>query len=91
MAQVDYLTATAEQLASLLEAGELTSESLVNGYLDQVARHNHDGLKIGAVITTAPREKALETARQLDQERREKGSRGPLHGIPILVKVFLSI
>jgi amidase len=90
MSEIDLLTATAEDLSSLLENGELTSESLVKDYLDQIARHNQDGLKVGAVCTTAPREKVLEIARQLDQERHEKGPRGPLHGIPVLVKVLLT-
>jgi len=91
MPEIDVLKATAEDLYGLLQDGKLTSESLVEEYLDQIARHNHDGLKVGAVCTTAPREKVLEIARQLDQERREKGPRSPLHGIPVLVKdVFLT-
>lgn len=60
---------------------------LVKLHLDQIEAHNRNGLNLNAVITTAPWGDILALAEQLDRERAEKGMRGPLHGIPILVKV----
>ena len=44
-------------------------------------------MKLHAVIETAPRPDVVELARQLDQERAKTGPRGPIHGIPIIIKV----
>lgn len=84
------LTATAGELRRLLDAGDCTSVELVNLYLKQIAAHNHDGMKLNAMISTAPLDRALEEAHGLDQERREKGPRSRLHGIPIILKVWPS-
>lgn len=83
----DVLTATASELQKLMDDGELTSEELVNTYLKQINKHNHYGMRLNAVISTAGKEEIAEAARALDHERRVSGKRGPLHGIPILVKV----
>lgn len=48
--------------------------------------HNHEGMKLNAIISTVPRDQALEHARELDRERAHKGPRGPMHGVPIIVK-----
>ncbi|NQX43991.1 amidase [Paenibacillus tritici] len=64
-----------------MEQGSLTSELLVSLYLERINRY--DGL-LRSVLEVNP--DALETARMLDLERRNKGIRGPLHGIPVLVK-----
>lgn len=86
----NLLTATAGELRRLLDAGDCTSVDLVNLYLEQIEAHNHDGMKLNAMISTAPLERVLEEARALDQERREKGPRSRLHGIPIILKVWPS-
>ncbi|KAF2469965.1 amidase signature enzyme [Lindgomyces ingoldianus] len=86
MTPVDLLTVSAEELSSLLDSKVLTTEGLVEDYFAQIDRHNHDGMNIRAVISAAPRESTLQLARQLDKEREEIGARGPLHGIPVLVK-----
>jgi len=83
----DVLRATASQLRGLLEEGKVTSVDIVKTYLGQIARHNHDGLKLNAVINTAPESFLLEEAQALDVERRKSGPRSRLHGIPILLKV----
>jgi len=83
----DPLAATASDLQKLLDAGVVTSEDLVNIYLAQVEKHNHHGMRLNAIISTAPKDTLLAAARALDQERRTLGKRGPLHGIPIVVKV----
>lgn len=87
MGQVDLSTASAEELSKLLNSRAVTSEALVEQYFAQIQRRNHDGMNIRAIINTAHYEPTLELARQLDRECEEKGPRGPLHGIPILVKV----
>jgi len=56
-------------------------------YLDQIQKHNLDGLKIRAIISTPPKDTILAYAQELDEERATKGLRGPLHGILLLVKV----
>jgi amidase len=51
---IDPLTATAEDLQNYLRAGTVTSQELVNLYLAQIQKHNKDGLKLNAIIQTAP-------------------------------------
>ncbi|KAL1854807.1 hypothetical protein Daus18300_011323 [Diaporthe australafricana] len=88
---VDIVTATAGKLRQLLDAGTISSEDLVRLYLDQIAKHNYDGMKLHAITAIAPSEKLLAKARALDQERRTSGPRSSLHGIPITVKdLFLA-
>ena len=85
--QLDPLTVTVGDLAELLNSKRTTSVDLVELYLDQIARHNHDGMRLNAIISTAPKTEVIERARHLDSERLQKGSRGPMHGIPVIVKV----
>ncbi|KAK2783760.1 hypothetical protein FQN52_009504 [Onygenales sp. PD_12] len=80
-----YNTSTV-QLQQLLGAGSLTSVKAVTAYLDQIDRHNTAGLELHAVIDTPPRALALKLAQALDDERARQGARGPLHGVPVLVK-----
>ena len=63
------------------EAGEWTSEQVVRAYLERITAMNGD---INTIISLNP--DALDVARALDAERKEGNSRGPLHGIPVLVK-----
>lgn len=86
-ATVDSLTATAHELQELLNTGSVTSVDLVDLYLSQIKKHNHEGLKMHAIIETADRDFLVERAQQLDEERRRGEIRGPGHGIPIIVKV----
>jgi amidase len=86
----DPLVATASDVQKLLEDGTVTSEDLVNIYLAQVQKHNHYGMRLNAIISIAPRDTLLAAARALDHERRTSGKRGPLHGIPIILKVHFS-
>lgn len=86
MTPIDLLTITASELQILLNAGVVSSRDLVCMYLDQIQTHNH---YLKAVLQTVPREKLLAQAECLDRERAEGVVRGPLHGIPILIKVAL--
>ena len=83
---LDLLTLTASKAKALLEDGETTSVELVEIYLAQIEKHNHQGLHLNAIISVAPRDKVLKAARRLDAEREAGKTRGPLHGIPIVFK-----
>ena len=72
------------ETAALLAAGELTSSDLVATLLRRMEDVNRSGPEIRAVI--APCEDAPDHAERLDQERDRGSVRGPLHGIPVLVK-----
>ncbi len=67
-----------------MAAGTLTSEALVRAYLERIAAIDDAGPMLNAVIATFP--DAIEQARALDAERAAGRVRGPLHGIPILIK-----
>ena len=81
---LDLTSASIEQLDAAMSKGRLTSEQLVKAYLKRIEAYDKTGPGINAVILVNP--KALETARALDKERKAKGPRGPLHGIPVVLK-----
>jgi hypothetical protein len=87
----NVLTATASELQDRLRAGTLTSVEIITTYLTQIEKHNHAGAKLNAMISVAPRESVLEAAEKLDLERVAGKLRGPLHGLPIIVKVGLQM
>ncbi|WP_055108543.1 amidase family protein [Paenibacillus ihumii] len=64
-----------------MEEGRLSSEELVSQYLERIERYDHS---LKSVIEVNP--EALDIARALDSERKGRGSRGGLHGIPVLLK-----
>ena len=76
--------ATLESLQQGMESGKYTSRALVEKYLLRIAVIDKHGPTLGAVIEV--NRDALTIAGELDQERRAKGARGPLHGIPVLIK-----
>ena len=80
----DMATATIAELQDAMADGRLTSERLTKAYLDRIAAYDKTGPAINAVITLNPA--AVDEARTLDAERRERGGRGPLHGIPVILK-----
>src|SRR6266498_108911 len=77
----EFVEATIPELQAAMASGELTSKDLVKGYLDRIRSLNP---LLHSVIETNP--DAVSIAQQLDNERRRGQVRGPLHGIPILVK-----
>lgn len=79
--EFDLRTATIAEMSAAMDAGALTSERLVSLSLARIRAYDP---KLHAVISLNP--EALRQARALDAERRAKGPRSPLHGIPILVK-----
>ena len=80
----DLLTVDAKTLAIELGRGRLSSVELVERSLDMIQKH--DGY-LHAMLSIVPREKLKQTAEALDRERQQGKLRGPLHGIPIVVKV----
>ena len=73
----------ADQQKAMTE-GRVTSKALVQAYLKRIEAFDHQGPRLNALITLNPR--ALSEAEALDRERAAKGPRGPLHGIPVIVK-----
>ncbi|KAI7199096.1 amidase signature enzyme [Hortaea werneckii] len=89
--QFDLLRLTATEAARLLDERKTTSVELVKAYLAQINAHNHSGLKVNALISVAPADLLLATAKKLDQERSSGRSRSSLHGIPFVCKdVFVT-
>jgi amidase len=71
-------------LQSGMKSGRFTARSLAERYLARIRDIDKAGPAINSVIELNP--DALAIAGQLDDERRAKGPRGPLHGIPVLIK-----
>lgn len=67
-----------------MTSGAVTSEQIVQAYLDRIAALDDTGPTLNAVIALNPN--ALNDARALDAERAAGHVRGPLHGIPVLIK-----
>jgi Asp-tRNA(Asn)/Glu-tRNA(Gln) amidotransferase A subunit family amidase len=78
------MDATIPELQAAMEAGELTSVDLVDFYLRRIAAYDDAGPALNALIQVNPA--ARDEAAALDAERANSGPRGPLHGIPLVVK-----
>ncbi len=76
--------ATVDQIQDAYDSGGLTAVELVQGYLDRIEAYDKRGPALNSIITINPN--ALEQAAELDAERLSAGRRGPLHGIPVLLK-----
>ncbi len=81
---LELSAATIADFNAAFDAGTLTSEKLVSLYLARIAAYDDAGPKLNAVLALNP--KALDEARSLDRERKTKGPRSPLHGIPVVLK-----
>ena len=73
-----------DTLRSYLVSGQYTARALTQYYLSRIETVDQAGPQVNSVIEVNP--DALRIADDLDRERRTKGPRGPLHGIPILIK-----
>jgi len=80
----DIEEATIAQLQADMAAGRLTARTLVGRYLDRIRQIDRRGPRLNSVIEINPEAESI--ARALDRERRRGHVRGPLHGIPILLK-----
>lgn len=83
-ATLDITTATIAELQAAYASGKLTSERVLDAYLARIAAYDKKGPNINAVILMNPRARA--EAKALDKERKAGKVRGPLHGVPIVLK-----
>jgi amidase len=81
-AELDELTIT--ELQQGMQSGKYSARELVEKYSDRISDIDKKGPALAAVIEMNP--DAEQIAAALDRERKERGPRGPLHGIPILIK-----
>src|SRR5438132_1745360 len=75
---------TIAELQDGMGSGKFTARSLAEKYLARIEEIDRRGPGVNSIIEVNP--DALAIAESLDRERKEKGPRGPLHGIPILIK-----
>jgi len=75
---------TISKLQAGMKSGQYTARSITQRYLERIEEIDRRGPGINSVIEINP--DALRIAEDLDQERKTKVQRGPLHGIPILIK-----
>ena len=80
----DVLEQSISQLQEVMESGLVTSREITEQYLDRIEAFDQHGPVLNSII--AINQAALDEAEALDQERADTGARGPLHGIPIVLK-----
>jgi amidase len=80
----DLSDVSVAQLQAAMAAGRLSAAELVDFYLARIRTLDQSGPMVNSIIELNP--EASQIARALDAERRTTGSRGPLHGIPVLLK-----
>src|SRR5204863_86554 len=80
----DVVEKTIPELQEAMRAGTVTSAQLVDSYLARIEAYDRKGPRINAIIAINP--KAREEAAALDREHAARGPRGPLHGIPLVIK-----
>src|SRR5947209_7897974 len=76
--------ATIVELQQAMTSGQITAHQLAQMYIERIEALDRQGPSLKSILEINP--EALEIARALDEERHARGSRGPLHGIPILLK-----
>jgi amidase len=80
----DVTEKTVTQLQAAMQSGQATAQQLVRLYLARIAALDRAGPRLNAILELNPDATAIAAA--LDAERKAKGPRGPLHGIPVLLK-----
>jgi amidase len=83
-APFDLEELTIAELQEGMKSGKLTSRAIAERFLGRIAAIDKKGPAVNSVIEVNP--DALKIADALDEERKTKGARGPLHGIPVLIK-----
>src|SRR5262245_5998409 len=81
---IEFDAATIADINAAFDAGTLTSEALTRMCIARIETFDRKGPSLHAVMMLNP--KAIEQARALDAERKSKGKRSPLHGIPVVLK-----
>ena len=82
--QFDVFEASITEIRDALDGGQVSSVQLVRQYLNRIQAYDKHGPKLNSIVRVNPQ--ALAQAQALDTERQRTGSRGPLHGVPIVVK-----
>ena len=72
------------QIQQQMRVGQLSARALTEAYLQRIAEVDQSGPAINSIIEINP--DAIEIARRLDDERATGPVRGPLHGVPVLIK-----
>ncbi len=80
----DFSEASIADLHDQLQRGDISSEELVDWYIDRIAAVDQSGPMLNAIIEINP--DARDIAAALDREWQSSGPRGPLHGIPVVLK-----
>ena len=75
---------TVDELQQKMKSGEYSSVAITKLYLDRITKIDKEGPKLNSVIEINPDAIAIATA--MDEERKNGKLRGPLHGIPVLIK-----
>jgi amidase len=75
---------TIDDLQKRMQSGQITARAITQKYLDRISAIDKNGPKLNSVIELNP--EALSIADSLDKERKNGKVRGPLHGIPVLIK-----
>ncbi|MFJ7826496.1 amidase family protein [Psychrobacillus sp. NPDC096623] len=75
---------TIKEIQSAMDNGDLTSKELVMYYLHRIAKYDQDEQNLNSILEINP--DAIFIAEALDYERKIKGIRGPLHGVPVFLK-----
>jgi len=83
-AQITVAERSIVELQEMMVSGEATAASITQAYLDRIEAYDQQGPAINAMVWLNPN--ALSDAEALDRERAERGPRGPMHGIPIILK-----
>ena len=83
-APFQLLEATVSELQAAMTVGTTTSRDLVEAYLARIEAYDQAGPRLNAIL--AVNRNAADVADALDEERQRSGPRGPLHGIPMILK-----
>src|SRR5579862_358608 len=81
---LDLEEITLSNLEQGFRSGQFTSRAVTEWYLARIQALDKNGPRVNAVIELNP--EVLAIAEALDRERSAQGSRGPLHGVPVLIK-----
>jgi amidase len=80
----EFEETTIAELQEGMRGGKLTAREIAEKYLDRIEKFDRKGARLNSIIELNP--DALNIAAELDRERKTKGARSPLHGIPVLIK-----